>query len=451
MVAVLQRYHAIKRLYDLAKQSSPEDEPTDAYRFLETSMRDMLEKNQEVQQTLSQYHNLYRQDILLRLLSGAKLECDLLKSADMQFRWDYFMVFLASCENMEDLFFGEYREDAQPLSFIAMSDVLQKTFGSELDVYTLEHEELIVGVMSLPEDFKEDKLFILAEESQRVLKSQMGLSITLVLSDMQFGSENIAICYEHAKETLECELLVGSERGTLVRYQSDEGDDTYIMDMDVQIAFSRAIKKRDFAQGKALMNQTIDTYLSSTRPIPEMARVLMFVLGNTMLDALNTAETPFDEDFIKYLRPAQRMSSCTSIRELRTEMEKIIDETECYAEKLQSDQEKYIDDIKTFVQEKYIDMNMNVSGIALEMGVSVPALSKLFKKKTDMGLLYYINHIRIDQACHLLKDTDLTLTEIAEKTGFLDSSALIRNFKRTMGITPGKYKLQKGETKNDSR
>jgi hypothetical protein len=44
MLAVLQRYRPIKRLYDLAKQSSPEDEPTDAYGFLETSIRDMLKK-----------------------------------------------------------------------------------------------------------------------------------------------------------------------------------------------------------------------------------------------------------------------------------------------------------------------------------------------------------------------------------------------------------------------
>ncbi len=453
IVAVFQRYRAIKRIYDLAKQSSPENEPTEPYAFLETSMRDMLEKNNEAQQTLHQYHNLVLQDVLLRLVSGARVENDSIQSARMQFRWNCFTVFLASCENMEDLFFGEYseREDAQSLSYMAMSDVLQKAFGSEVDVYTLEQDELLVGVMSLPEDYKEEMLVSRAKEGQQLLKSQMGLSITLVLSDKQFGSENIAVCYEHARETLECELLVGSERGALVRYQSDKGDGTYIMDMGVQIAFSRAIKKRDFAQAKVLMNRTVDTYLSSTRPVPDMARALMFILVNTMLDALRTAETPFDEDFIKHLRPAQRMLSCTSIRELRTEMETIIDETECYTEKIRSDQGKYINGIKTFVQEKYIDTNMNVSGIALEMGVSVSVLSRLFKKKTNMGLLNYINQVRIDQACRLLTTTDLTLSEISERTGFLNSSTLIRNFKRTMGVTPGKFKLEKGRIQNDSR
>jgi AraC-like DNA-binding protein len=199
------------------------------------------------------------------------------------------------------------------------------------------------------------------------------------------------------------------------------------------------------------MNHIIDSYLSNPRPIPDMARALMFILVNTMLDALRTADTPFDEAFIKSLRPAQRMLGCASIRELRVEMEKIIDETECYTVMLRSDQEKYINGIKAFVQENYIDTNMNVSGIALEMGVSVSMLSKLFKKNTDMGLLNYINHIRIDQACQLLTTSDLTLTEIAEKTGFLDSSTLIRNFKRTMGVTPGKYKLENGRIQNDRR
>jgi AraC-like DNA-binding protein len=175
-----------------------------------------------------------------------------------------------------------------------------------------------------------------------------------------------------------------------------------------------------------------------------MARALMFTFVNSMFDAMRTAEIPFDEAFIKSLRPAQSVLSCTSIRELRAEMEDMIDEVESYAIERRSDQGKYINGIKAFVQEKYVDANMNVSGIALEMGMSVSALSKLFKKKTDIGLLNYINHTRIERACHLLTTTDLTLSEIAEKTGFLDSSTLIRNFKRTMGITPGKYKQEKG-------
>jgi two-component system response regulator YesN len=224
-----------------------------------------------------------------------------------------------------------------------------------------------------------------------------------------------------------------------------------MMDLETSIAFSRAIKKRDFAQAKELMNRVIDAYLSSSHPAPDMARALMFTLANTMLDAMRTAEMPFDEVFIKSLRPAQRMAACTSIRELRAEMEKIIDESENSALQLRSNQGIYIAGIKTFVQEKYVDANMNVSGIAQEMGMSVSTLSKLFKKKTEMGLLNYINHIRIEQACHLLTTTDLTLSEIAEKTGFLNSSTLIRNFKRAMGVTPGKYKLENGRIHNDRR
>jgi AraC-like DNA-binding protein len=451
ILAVLQNYRPIKRLYDLARQNSPENGSSDAYGFLETSIRDLMKKNDQAAQTLQQYQNLLRQDVLLRLISGARVESESLQSAQVQFRSNRFVAFLASCDNAEDLFFGEYNNDAHSLSLVAMSDVLQKTFGGELDVYTLEHEDQIVGVIGLPEDYKEERLLGLAHEGQQVLKSQMGLSITLVLSDIQSGLENIATAYEHARETLECELLVSSERGALLCYQLDKGDGSYVMDLETSIAFSRAVKKRDFAQAKELVNRVIETYLSSPHPAPDMARVLMFTLANTMLDAMRTAEAPFDEVFLKSLRPAQRMAACASIRELRTEMERIIDESENYALQLRSNQGKYINGIKTFVQEKYIDANMNVSGIAQEMGMSVSTLSKLFKKKTDMGLLNYINHIRIEQACQLLTTTDLTLSEIAEKTGFLNSSTLIRNFKRTMGVTPGKYKLENGRIHNDRR
>ena len=444
IVAALKTYLPIKRLYDLAKQSTPGDEPADAYGFLETSMRDMVKRNIEVQQTMHQYHGLLRQDALLRLLSGVKVDSDLLKTAEMQFHWDSFMVFIASCENAEDLFFGEYNDDAQALALVAMGDVLRKTFARDADVYTIVQEDQIVGVMSLPGDLAEEKVLDLAQEGQQVLKSQMGLAITLAISDLRFGVDNIAMCYEHAKESWECQVLIGSERGALVRYQVDKGDGSYAMDLEAPIAFSRAIKKGDFPQAKAVVGRSIDTYLASAHPVPDMARALMFTFLNTMLDAMRTAEIPFDEDFLTELRPTQRMLACPSIRELRSEMDRLMDEASLHLQQMRSDQGKYINSIKAFVQEKYVDTNMNVSGIALEMGMSVSGLSKLFKKKTDMGLLNYINQIRIEQACRLLTTSDLTLSEIAEKTGFLNSSTLIRNFKRTMGVTPGKYKLQKG-------
>ena len=52
----------------------------------------------------------------------------------------------------------------------------------------------------------------------------------------------------------------------------------------------------------------------------------------------------------------------------------------------------------------------------------------------------YLYEVRIANSLTLLKETDLKIADIAQMTGFVDSSAFIRIFRRLQGITPGKYK-----------
>ena len=48
--------------------------------------------------------------------------------------------------------------------------------------------------------------------------------------------------------------------------------------------------------------------------------------------------------------------------------------------------------------------------------------------------------MRISNSVALLKETDLKIADIAQMTGFVDSNAFIRIFKKLKGTTPGKYK-----------
>ncbi len=65
-------------------------------------------------------------------------------------------------------------------------------------------------------------------------------------------------------------------------------------------------------------------------------------------------------------------------------------------------------------------------------------LSKLFKKTTGSGIHEYIMYKRISRAKTLLTQ-DHSVTETCSLSGFSDYSHFIRIFKRTVGISPGKY------------
>ncbi len=67
-------------------------------------------------------------------------------------------------------------------------------------------------------------------------------------------------------------------------------------------------------------------------------------------------------------------------------------------------------------------------------------ISRVFKEKLNLSFCEYLRTIRIKEVCRLLEDSSLKLEEIAEMTGFNDSSDLCRTFKAVMHTSPSKFK-----------
>jgi AraC-type DNA-binding domain-containing proteins len=95
--------------------------------------------------------------------------------------------------------------------------------------------------------------------------------------------------------------------------------------------------------------------------------------------------------------------------------------------------------IKDYVESNYRDPDLNISLTALHFNMTPSYLSVIFKEETGLGLLDYINTIRIEECKKHLLD-GVSVVEIADMTGFRGSGALIRVFKKLTGITPGQYK-----------
>ena len=96
--------------------------------------------------------------------------------------------------------------------------------------------------------------------------------------------------------------------------------------------------------------------------------------------------------------------------------------------------------IKKYVDAHYMEVNLNVIQIGEAFGKQGAYLSQIFRDEYGMSLPNYISLTRVNQAKTYLKESKLTMGEIAEKVGFLSASAFIRTFKKLVGVTPGAYK-----------
>jgi AraC-like DNA-binding protein len=81
-----------------------------------------------------------------------------------------------------------------------------------------------------------------------------------------------------------------------------------------------------------------------------------------------------------------------------------------------------------------------VSAAARLVGMNAPQFMKNFKQVAGMTLVAYLNHVRLANAARLLRETDRSIADIADATGFSDQSYFDKRFKRGFGRTPKEFR-----------
>ena len=77
-----------------------------------------------------------------------------------------------------------------------------------------------------------------------------------------------------------------------------------------------------------------------------------------------------------------------------------------------------------------------MGAVAEYFGLSISNLSHRFKKQTGVNVSEYITARRIECAKQLLTETGLTLSGIAQRLGYPQTSSFMRVFKSCVGMTP---------------
>lgn len=67
-------------------------------------------------------------------------------------------------------------------------------------------------------------------------------------------------------------------------------------------------------------------------------------------------------------------------------------------------------------------------------------LTKIFKDSFKVTPIQYLINYRIERACHMLLQEDLSIEDIALKNGFNSANYFSRIFKQVVGISPKKYR-----------
>lgn len=96
--------------------------------------------------------------------------------------------------------------------------------------------------------------------------------------------------------------------------------------------------------------------------------------------------------------------------------------------------------IYNYIESNYYE-EITLNNLAKKYHMESSYLSKLFKKETGNNLIYFISEKRVEKAKEMMRNGNLTLTEIAFSVGYDDYNYFNKVFRKMVGISPRDYRI----------
>ena len=129
-----------------------------------------------------------------------------------------------------------------------------------------------------------------------------------------------------------------------------------------------------------------------------------------------------------------QMASCFVIQLLG-----LVNASALMVDRTKSQQEQIIQTIRFKIHNNW-DKNPNLETLAAESNISYDWFRKAFKEIIGVAPGQYLLDLKIQKAAQMLRQTNLTISEIALKTGFDNEFYFSRMFKIKMVCTPSSYR-----------
>lgn len=94
----------------------------------------------------------------------------------------------------------------------------------------------------------------------------------------------------------------------------------------------------------------------------------------------------------------------------------------------------------------YLDENLTLVRLAKKVGLPTREISAAINHLTAKNVSQFINEFRINEACNLLRVTNLSVTAIVFESGFTTKSNFNREFRRVTGLSPLEWRKKQKPT-----
>ncbi|MDQ1912569.1 helix-turn-helix domain-containing protein [Paenibacillus sp. GD4] len=441
-------YKPIRRLFIIMEQwggDLPSLKKKDEFAFIEDRFQSLFSTRKHMQQQLQAQRGQVKEFFLLKLFMGQVTESEFLfKSEAYGFgkRGKPLGVLALQIDTLEGT---RYSESDKELLLFAINNIVGELIPGECIVGTLLLDQsqvtLLTGNTNEPEALSV-YLHEMAEQIRLKLRELLQLKVSIGISRPFQHYTDAMDAYVEALEALKRRISLGHE--LILSYEDIEevNSDTVLSSASwshLEDCFINALRTGD---SKAVYDyyQQYATSILERNVLFNDFQMLMIQLISRIYRLLHQQGGSLDglTGTKSVLNKFMKLSTAEEI--VNWFKTTLLPPTIAFLQsRIDTQYINIAHQLVEMIHEQY-DRDLSLESCAEQLKYHPVYLSRVFKKEIGVTFIDYLTGYRMNMAKLWLKDSQLKITEIAERLNYTSSTGFIRTFRKAAGMTPGQYR-----------
>lgn len=322
-----------------------------------------------------------------------------------------------------------------------MSDILHK----KMERYRQE-QITIPNLMMLIREEQAVILFGHTQSQKELLKGQVQeLNDQLVmLCENVFGVLSQPFTnIEQVNEIYQKDIVRNLDKGfyyekePLLKVEGMRGEEREIEKFDF-FRFNRMLGARQYNEALELLHHYEEELLDRQADVYRMKNQMKNMIY-TYLDFLTLPDHEKESRRYDFFHMIDGTAYDTQYRDAMTE---ILEQLQILSGQKPTFNDKRMDRMISYIAKNYRE-DLKLEDLATEFNFNYHYLSAYFNQQMKEGFSDYLNRIRIEKACEMLEENQLSIAEISGEVGYSEHSYFCRVFKKVTGKTPSVWRREK--------
>ncbi len=317
-----------------------------------------------------------------------------------------------------------------------LQHVFKKYFPDINDFFTCIINKIGLIVLGIG-DINHERIISIGEILSEIFEREFNSDTIVGISNKKSSMQSIPTAYREALEAVRYGILYKKKYMEFGAIHVDvDNQAAYHYPLETEQKFINYIKTGNIDNIRSVLTDIYNDNFAEKRLSYNKVKLLIMDLVNTVIKTTEDIGLKVEQNI--YRIAVENVSIDLAFKKIE---EHCIDIGKYCLVHKKSNNNQLFDKIVDYLEKNYTNDQICLNLVANYLNLSANYLSQFFKEQAGMCFKDYVNMLRIKKAKEIIENSEnVKMYEVAVNVGYKDSAALIRVFKRYLGVTPGEFK-----------